>query len=139
MEGNDMDMDRNFLLLPGIVQVALDRGEKPEDIVPVLLDAAILARSKQLQHLLVVSGSDDPATAGAVSLALERMHALGAPPPLKIAFVACTLPQYSVYHFSEHYAPKFGIVAKVLVSVRDAKDWLSLREDAHAGPVALQR
>jgi hypothetical protein len=29
MEGNDMDMDRNFLLLPGIVQVALDRGEKP--------------------------------------------------------------------------------------------------------------
>ena len=64
-------------------------------------------------------------------MAIEQIHALGAP-PFKIAFVACMLPQYSVYHFAERYAQKFGIVAKVLASVRDAKDWLGLREDLRA-------
>jgi len=33
-----------------------------------------------------------------------------------------------VYHFAEQYAQRFGIVAKVLISVRDAKDWLALDE-----------
>jgi len=88
-----------------------------------------MARAKALRNLIVVSGYGDPATAEAVSRAIEEIHSLGAPAPFKIAFVAYTLPQYSVYHFAEHYAEKFGIVAKVLVSVRDAKDWLGLPED----------
>jgi hypothetical protein len=122
-------MERKFEFLPGVVQVSLEHGETPVEIVPVLSDAAEMARAKKLKALLVVSGFGDPATAEAVSLALEEIHSIGAPPPFKIAFVAYTLPQYSVYHFAEHYAEKFGIVAKVLVSVRDAKDWLGLRED----------
>ena len=124
-------MKRNFQLLPGVVQVSLEHGKTPVDIVPVLSDAAKLARAKQLQELLVVSGLDDPATPQAVSMAIEEIHALGAP-PFKIAFVACMFPQYSVYHFAERYAQKFGIVAKVLASVHDAKDWLGLREDLRA-------
>ena len=125
-------MERKFRLLRGVVQVSLEGGEVPADIVPVLLEAAVLARAKQLQDLLVVSGLDDPATPQAVSMAIEEIHALGAPPPFKIAFVAYTLPQYSVYHFAERYAQRFGIVAKVLLSVGDAKDWLGLR--AHIRP-----
>lgn len=122
-------MERNFQLLPGAVQVSLEHGETPVDIVPILAAAAEIARAKRLQHLLVVSGFGDPATAESVSMAIEELHARGAPPPFKIAFVAYTLPRYSAYHFAEHYAQKFGIVARVLVSVRDAKDWLGLRED----------
>jgi hypothetical protein len=121
-------MERKFQLLPGIVQVSLEHGETPIEIVPVLSDAAEIARAKALHALLVVSGFDDPATAEAVCLAIEEIHALGASPPFKIAFVAYTFPQYSVYHFAEHYAEKFGISAKVLVSVRDAKEWLGLSE-----------
>jgi hypothetical protein len=128
-------MDRKFQLLPGVVQVSLEHGKAPVEIVSVLSDAAKLARAKRLQDLLVVSGLDDPATAKAVSLAIEEIHALGGP-PFKIAFVAYTLPQYSVYHFAERYAERFGIVAKVLVSVPDAKNWLGLREDSRA--VALE-
>lgn len=123
-------MERNFQLLPGAVQVCLERGETPVDIVPVLSAAAEIARAKQLQDLLVVSGLGDPATAESVSMAIEELHARGAPPPFKIAFVAYTLPRYSAYHFAERYAQKFGIAVRVLVSVRDAKDWLGLREDA---------
>jgi hypothetical protein len=122
-------VERKFELLPGVVQVSLEHGETPAEIVPVLSDAAEVARAKKLKALLVVSGFGDPATAEAVSLALEEIHNVGAPPAFKIAFVAYTLPQYSVYHFAEHYAEKFGIVAKVLVSVRDAKDWLGMPDN----------
>jgi hypothetical protein len=132
-------MEPKFLLLAGIVQVTLDHGEKPEEIVPVLSEAAILARTNQLQHLLVISGVGDPATPESVSRALDSMHALGAPPPLKIAFVACTFPQYSVYHFSETYAPRLGIAAKVLASFRDAQDWLALREGWATQPQGYAR
>lgn len=122
-------MERRFRLLPEVVQVFLGEGEAPEEIVPVLADAAALARDNQLRNLLVVSGFGDPADAKAVSLALEQMHAIGAP-PFKVAFVAYMLPQYAVYHFAEHYAEKFGIAAKVLVSMRDAQQWLGLRAQA---------
>lgn len=126
-----MEMERKFQLLPGICQVSLGQGEAPEDIVPVLADAAALARAKKLPALLVISGFGDPASAEAVSSAIERMHAIGAT-PYRLAFVAYTLPQYSVYHFAERYAQKFGIEAKVLVSVTDAKDWLGLRKKLRA-------
>ena len=128
-------MERRFRLLPGVVQVSLEHGEAPVDIVPVLSEAAKLARAGQLRDLLVVSGLGDPATSQAVSMAIEEIHGLGAPPPFKIAFVACMLPQYNVYHFAEHYAQRFGIMAKVLVSVRDAKEWLGLHP-AVTGPDA---
>lgn len=118
-------MERKFQLLPGIVQVLLEDGKAPEEIVPVLSEAARFARAKRRRDLLVVSGLDDPATAEAVSAAIEKIHALGAPVPFRIAFVAYLLQQYSVYHFAEHYAQQFGIAAKVLVSVRDAKEWLA--------------
>jgi hypothetical protein len=127
-------MERKFQLLPGAVQVSLEHGETPTEIVPVLSDAAEIAHAKELHNLLVVSGYGDPATTEAVSMAIDEIHALGAPPPFKIAFVAYTLPQYSVYHFAERYAEKFGIVAKVLVSVRDAKDWLGLRAELRPLP-----
>jgi hypothetical protein len=117
-------MERKFRLLPGVVHVTLGQGETPVDIVPVLSDAAKFARAERLQDLVVVSGLGDPATPEAVSMAIDEIHALGAPPPFKIAFVASTFRQYSVYHFAERYAQKFGMVAKVLVSVRDAMDWL---------------
>ena len=123
-------MERKFCLLSRAVRVSLEYGERPEDIVQILVDAARLARAKALRHLLVVSGIDDPATTAAVSRALDEIHAMGAPEPLKIAFVAYTLPQFSVYHFAERYAHRFGIDAKVLVSVRDAEDWLGLHERA---------
>lgn len=121
-------MESKFKLLPGAVQISLEHGRSPAEIVPVLLAAARLAREKRLKDLLVVSGLDDPATAETVSRALEQIHALGAPPPTRIAFVAYTLPQYSVYHFAERYAQRFGIAVKVLVSIRDAMDWLGVRE-----------
>jgi hypothetical protein len=132
-------MERKFRLLPGAVQVSLENGRAAAEIVPVLVDAASLAREKRLQNLLVVSGLDDPASAEAVSMALEEIHALGAPPPFGIAFVACTLPQYSVYHFAERYAQRFGIAAKVLVSVRDAKDWLGLHKKLSPADDMLMR
>jgi len=131
-------MQRRILLLPGIIQVTLDHGEQPEGIVPVLAEAALLARTKRFRQLLVVSGVGDPATPEAVSLALDTMHALGAP-PLNIAFVACTLPQYSVYHFSESYAPRVGIAARVFTSLRDAQDWLTLREGSATQPRGFYR
>lgn len=121
-------MQPKFKLLPGVVQISLDHLQTPAEVVPVLLAAARLACEKRLKDLLVVSGLGDPATAEAVSMALEEIHALGAPSPLRIAFVACTLPQYSVYHFAERYAQRFGIAVKVLVSIRDAMDWLGVRE-----------
>jgi hypothetical protein len=130
-------MERKFQFLPGAVQVSLEHGETPIEIVPVLSDAAEMARAKALRNLIVVSGFGDPATAEAVSLAIEEIHALGTSAPFKIAFVAYTLPQYSVYHFAEHYAQKFGIEAKVLVSVRDAKEWLGVREGPPRRPMAL--
>lgn len=130
-------MKHSFKLLPGTVQVSLDHGQAPADIVPVLLDAARLARERDLQSLLVVSGVNDPASAEAVSLALDEIHALGAPPPSRIAFVAYMLQQYSAYHFAEWYAPRLGIAAKVHVCVRDAKDWLGVRENLRAA--ALRR
>jgi hypothetical protein len=116
-------MNHKVKLLPDVVEVHLEHGEKPADIVAVLFDAAKLAREQQLKSLLVISGVGDPATAEALSLALEEMHALNTPPP-RIAFVAHLLPQYSAYHFAERYAEKFGIVAKVHVSLREARDWL---------------
>jgi len=122
-------VERKFQLLQGIVQVSLEHGEMPEDVVPILSEAAKLARSRGRHDLLVVSGVDDPATAEAVSMALEEIHTLGAPTP-RIAFVAYTLSQYSVYHFAQHYAEKFGMVATVLVSVPDAKEWLGLSKRA---------
>jgi hypothetical protein len=125
-------MERKFQLLPGIVQVLLEDGKAPADIVPVLSEAARLARAKRRRGLLVVSGRDDPASAEAVCVALEEMHALGA--PSRIAFVACLLRQYTVYHFAEHYAQRFGIAAKVMVSVRDARDWLGLAERVSSPP-----
>ncbi|HEY3044125.1 MAG TPA: hypothetical protein VGJ39_08870 [Vicinamibacterales bacterium] len=128
-------MKRKFQLLPGVVQVSLEHGETPVDIVPVLSAAAKLARAKRLRDLLVVSGLDDAATPQAVSMAIEEIHGLGAPPPFKVAFVACMLPQYSAYHFAERYAQRFGIAAKVFVSVRDARNWLGLREDVAMIPV----
>ena len=94
-----------------------------------LAEAARLALAERIHDLLVVSGYNDPATPEAVSTALAEIHALGCPSPFRVAFVAYTLPQYSVYHFAEHYAERFGIKAKVLVSLRDAKDWLGLRDE----------
>jgi hypothetical protein len=121
---------RNFRLLSDAVRVSLERGELPAEIVPVLTDAARLAREKKLRDLLVISGVDDPASPGAVCEAMDELHRLGAPPPFRIAFVACLLPQYSAYHFAERYAEKFGIAAKVLVSIYDAENWLGLRTGA---------
>jgi hypothetical protein len=132
-------MERKFQLLPGLVQVSLEHGRTPAEIVPVLSAAAAIARATAQRNLLVVSGYGDPATPEAVSVAIEEIHALGAPRPFKIAFVAYTLPQYSVYHFAEHYAEKFGIVAKVLVSVRDAKDWLGIAEDVRPLPASRRK
>jgi len=129
-------MERVFQLLPGILRVSLEYGEAPEEIVPVLSEAARLALEKQLHRLLVVSGMDDPATPEAVSEALEEIHALGVPPRFRIAFVAYMLKQYSVYHFAERYAQKFGIAAKVLVSVPDAEQWLGGRAQGREGPQA---
>ena len=131
-------MKPKFQLLEGVVKVSLEHGNAPVEIVPVLSDAARLARTKR-HDLLIVSGLDDPATAEAVSMAIDEIHALGAPPPFKIAFVAYTLPQYSVYHFAERYAQRFGIVAKVLVSVRDAMDWLGVREDYRGAGLGSRR
>lgn len=125
-------MERAFQLLPGMVRVSLEHGRTAEEIVPILSDAARLAWEKRRQALLVVSGLDDPATSTALSQALEEIRALGAPTPFRIAFVACMLPQYSVYHFAERYAEKLGIVAKVLVSVRDAETWLGGAESVRA-------
>jgi hypothetical protein len=127
-------MDRRVRLVPRAVEVSLEDGRAPADIVPVLSDAAVLARELRLQQLLIVSGLDDPASAEAVCMALEEIHTVGAP-PFKIAFVGGTLHQYAVYHFAERYAQRFGIAAKVLVSIRDAQDWLGVREEA---PVPLR-
>jgi hypothetical protein len=63
---------------------------------------------------------------------MEEIRALGAPPPFRIAFVANLLPQYRAYRFAEYYAPRFGIVAKVLVSVYEAENWLGVRGGVRA-------
>jgi hypothetical protein len=110
----------------------------PADVVPVLTDAAELARAHR-QNLIVVSGLGDPATAHSVCAALEEMHALGAPPPFKIAFVAFAFPQYSAYHFAERYAQRFGIEARVMVSVRDATAWLGPRERKARPPESAEQ
>ena len=72
-------MERKFQLLPEIVQVSLEHGETPADIVPVLSDAARIARSRDFKALLIVSGFGDPATAEAVCAAIEEIHSLGTP------------------------------------------------------------
>ena len=123
-------MERRFQLLPDAVQVFLGEGKEPEDIIPVLADAASLARENQLRNLIVVSGYGDPVNAQAVSLAIERMHAVGITSPFKVAFVAYMLPQVAAYHFAERYAARFGILTKTLVSLRDARQWLGLRGTA---------
>ncbi len=120
-------MESRFQLLPEAVQVYLGEGKDPEDIVPVLSDAAALARDNRLHSLLVVSGDGDPVSPQAVAQAIEQMHALGMASCFKVAFVAYLLPQYAAYHFAERYAERFGILAKVLVSTRDARQWLGLR------------
>ena len=123
-------MERRFQLLPEAVQVLLGEGTTPEEIIPVLTEAMWLARDNQLQNLIVVSGFGDPVDAQAASRAIEQMHAVGAPPAFRVAFVAYMLEQYAAYHFAERYAEKFGILAKVLVSTRDAKEWLGLSNRA---------
>lgn len=122
-------MESRFQLLPEAVQVFLGEGSAPDDIIPVLAEAVSLARDNQLRNLIVVSGFGDPVDAPAASRAIEQMHAIGTP-SLRVAFVAYMLPQYAAYHFAERYAQKFGILAKVLVSVRDAEQWLGLRHQA---------
>src|SRR6185503_15622625 len=127
VEARGAVMERRIELLAGAVKVSLENGEDPGDIVPILAAGADLACTQRLQKLLVVSGFGDPATSEAVSNAIEEMYALGVRSPFKIAFVAYTFPQYSIYHFAERYADKFGIEAKVFVAVRDAQDWLGLK------------
>ena len=56
------------------------------------------------------------------------MHAAGAPPPSKLAFVALMYPQYEVYHFAEHLAPRYGMQAKVFTDVIEAKIWLQAKQ-----------
>jgi hypothetical protein len=117
-------VERKFLLLPGCVRVLLERGSEAADTVPILADAILLAKKKRRDGLLVISGLDDPATAASLADALHAMHAAGAPPPSKLAFVALMYPQYEVYHFAEHLAPRYGMQAKVFADVVDAKIWL---------------
>ncbi len=123
-------MEHRVQLLPEAVQVFLGEGKAPQDIIRVLSDAAALARENDVSKLIVISGFGDPVTAEALSQALEQMHAMGTSSPFRIAFVAHQLQQYAAYHFAERYALRFGILAKVLVSMRDAKHWLGLREYA---------
>lgn len=132
-------MERKFLLLPGCVHVLLERGRAPSDIVPVLAEAILLAQKEEREGLLVVSGLDDPATAASLSDAIEGMKAAGAPPPCKLAFVACMYPQYEVYHFAEHLAPKYGMQAKVFADVAGAKTWLASGELSRSVPLAPER
>jgi hypothetical protein len=117
-------VERKFLLLPGCVRVLLERGSAAADIVPVLADAILLAKKKRRDGLLVISGLDEPATAASLSDAIRAMHAAGAPPPSKLAFVALMYPQYAVYHIAEHLAPRYGMQAKVFADVVEAKMWL---------------
>ena len=124
-------MERKFLLLPGCVRVLLTRGSAA-DIVPVLADAVLLAKKKRRDGLLVVSGVDDPATAASLADAFHAMHAAGAPPPSKLAFVALMYPQFAVYHFAEQLAPKYGMQAKVFADVLDAKIWLRAQSSSPA-------
>ena len=121
-------MEHKFLLLPGCVRVLLERGSAAADTVPVLADAILLAKKKRRDGLLVISGLDDPATAASLADALHAMHAVGAPPPSKLAFVALMYPQYAVYHFAEHLAPRYGMQAKVFTDVVDAKIWLQAKQ-----------
>ena len=125
-------MERKFHLLKGTLQVLLENGEAPREIVGVLSDAARLARERNLQNLLVLSGVDDPMTAEAASTAVDEIHACGVPPPLRIAFVACMLPQYDAYRFAARHAETLGILAKVTGSAYDAKRWLGLHEHERA-------
>ena len=122
-------MKRKFRFFPEIVQVSLEYGEAPEDIVPVLCDAARIARANGLRALLVVSGLGDPATADAVSSALDEIHALGAPPrsgsrssPTRFRNTACITSPSTTRKSS-------ASSRRCSSRVRDAKDWLGLRED----------
>ncbi len=121
-------MECKLVLLPGCVRVLLERGSAAADIVPILADAVLLAKKERRDGLLVVSGLDDPATAASLSDAVDAMHAAGAPPPSSLAFVALMYPQYEVYHFAEHLAPKYGMQAKVFADVVDAKIWLGANQ-----------
>lgn len=120
-------MERKLELLPGAIQVHLGRSDAPDEVIAVLAEAADAARAEHVNALLVVSGLGDPANAEAVSRALEKIHAAGAP-SLRIAFVAYMYPQYAAYHFAERYAEKLGIQAKVTVSISDARNWLGSAE-----------
>jgi hypothetical protein len=117
-------VERKFLLLPGCVRVLLERGSEAADIVPVLADAVLLAKKKRRGGLLVISGLDDPVTAASLADAIHAMHAAGAPPPSRLAFVAMMYPQYAVYHFAEHLAPPYGMEAKVFADAFEARIWL---------------
>lgn len=117
-------MEHKFRLLPGWVQVTLEHGNAPGDIVPVLAEATVLARKKGRDSILVISGVDDPATAPALWDSLKAMRDLGAPPPEKLAFVAYEFPQYAAYHFIEGVTAQFGFRARVFVSAPDARAWL---------------
>ena len=117
-------MERKFLLLPGCVRVLLERGSDAADIVPVLAEAVCLAKKKRRDGILVISGVDDPATAASLSEAIHAMQAAGAPPPSKLAFVAMMYPQFAIYHFAEHLAPRCGMHAKVFVDSFEARMWL---------------
>lgn len=120
-------MEPRFEFSQGALQVTLERGAQPREVVPVMVLAAGTAHDQDLDALIVISGLGDPADATAVCEALDEMVAGSAPPPSRIAFVACTYPQYSVYHFAEGYAARLGFVAKVTVSVREAREWLNLK------------
>ena len=121
------DMERRFSLLSGCVQVFLEHGEAPSDVVPVLLDAAAFAREKQCHALLIISGVDDPATAPALCDAILAIGRLKSPMPRRIAFVAYQYPQYDAYHFAAAFAPNHGIEARTFVSEADARGWLGIR------------
>jgi hypothetical protein len=121
-------MERNLRVLPGWVQITLEKGEDPADIVPISADATLLAQVKRREGLLVVSGIDDPATAPALVDAIKAMKALGAPPPRLLALVAYMYPQFAAYHFAEGIAAAHGLQAKLFVSARDAQDWLKSRQ-----------
>lgn len=127
-------MERRFQLLPAAVQVSLGEGDAPAEIVPVLFEAAALARDNGLHRLLVVSGFGDPTDAESVSRAMEHLHGVAASQPLRIAFVAYTLDRYAAYHFAERYAQRFGIEVKVHVSTLDAQRWLELGSSSKRGP-----
>jgi hypothetical protein len=115
---------RKIDLQPAWVQVTLERGEAPTDIIAVLSEAAYLARANSRNAMFVISGMDDKTDARALADALFALKSAGAPPPFKIAFFAVLYEAYELYHFAEQLAPKYGIEAKVFADVDAAKAWL---------------